>query len=137
MHTGAHEMAQPTILLANDDVHLDMDLVLDAMGRGDKTFEWGRKIVASGTTSPIIYRLALDMGADATYATALRAMAEAQTLPSISGTWGSGGVISAAEAQTAMLGFQAFTAAGSDINGLSWVNTVLTGMGLAFKPDED
>lgn len=130
-------MAQPTILLVTETAHADMDRILAAMGRGDKTFEWGRQIVASGTVEPTLYRLALDMGADAAYATALRAMAEAQTLPEIAGGWGVAGVISAEDAQTAMLGFQAFTAAGADIDGLSWVNTVLTGMGLALKPDDE
>lgn len=130
-------MAQPSILLAAEAVHIGMDLVLSAMSRGSKTFAWGVQIVEAGTSSPVLYRLALDMGADAGYATALRAMAESQTLPVISGDWGVDGKISAVDAQTAMLGFRAFTAAGNEIDGLEWVNTVLTGMGLAFRPEDE
>lgn len=137
MSIGPRKMAHPTILLVTEAAHADMDRVLDAMGRGDKTFEWGRQIVEQGTTGPVLYRAALDMGADAEYAAALRAMAEAQTLPEIDGEWGVDGVIGATDAQYAMLGFRAFTAASTDINGYQWMMTVLDGFNLVLKPDEE
>lgn len=130
-------MKHPTILIVEEAMYEDMDRVIDAMGRGDATFSWGRQIVEQGTTGPVLYRASLDMSADAEYADALRSMAENQTLPDIDGEWGVDGVIGALDAQAAMLGFRAFTAAAADINGYQWMMTVLDGFNLAFKPDEE
>ena len=65
----------PCILIVTAAHAVDMSAVFEAQGRGAGTFTLGRRLVASGTTSPVVARLTQDMSATATLEAAWRAMA--------------------------------------------------------------
>ena len=53
----------PCILIVTATHAVNMSAVLEAQGRGPSTFTQGRRLVAVGTTSPVVARLAQDMSA--------------------------------------------------------------------------
>lgn len=104
-------MAQPTILLVTAADRDAINSVLEGWGKGPNNIS--RELVAAGTAAPTTHWLGLDMGADAEYAQDLRDLAESEDYE-----------------------FWAYTAAGPDVNGLAWAQTVMADRGLEFKPEE-
>lgn len=125
----------PCILIVTETHAADMSAVLEAQGRGPNTFTQGRRLVAVGTTSPVVARLAQDMSATDALDAAWRAMAADNDLPAITGTWGEDGVISAADAQAAMAGLSVHSVAG--VIPADWTASVLAGHGYDFEPDPE
>ena len=125
----------PCILIVTATHAVDMSAVFAAQGRGPSTFTQGRRLVAVGTTSPVVARLAQDMSATTALEAAWRAMAADNDLPAISGVWGENGVISAADAQAAMAGLSVHSVAG--VIPSDWTASVLAGHNYAFEPDPE
>lgn len=126
----------PCILIATAAVASALDDVLEAQGRGPGTFTNGRRLVAEGTTTPVIAHLAQDMGATDALENAWRAFADSGDLPDIgSNTWGEEGVISAAAAQAARLGLSVHSVAG--VVPDDWTASVLASHGYEFEPEPE
>lgn len=123
----------PCILIVTETHASAMDAVLAAQGRGTGTFMGGRRLVAAGTTGPVVARLAQDMTATADLESAWRAMASDRDLPAIAGTWGENGVISAAAAQAAMAGLSVHSVAG--VVPDDWTASVLAAHDYEFEPE--
>jgi len=123
----------PCILIVTEANHVAVDQVLAAQGRGYGSFTQGRRLVAAGTTGPVVARMCQDMGADATVEAAWRAYASSGDLPDIEGIWGEDGVISAYDAQAAHTGLSVHSVAGAVPQ--DWAASVLAGHGYAFAPE--
>lgn len=124
----------PSILVVTEAVYQDVERVLEAQGRGAGTFTYGVKLVATGTTTPVTHRMCQDMSATAELEAAWRAYAATGDLPDISGTWGIGGVISAAAAQAAHVGLTVHSVAGDVPDG--WAASVRAAHGIIIQPEE-
>ena len=111
----------------------DMNRVFDAQGRGTNTF--GRALVAAGTTSPVVARLAHDASGTPALEAEWRAMASDRDLPAILGTWGVDGVISEADAKSAMAGFTVYSVGGIQETTMEWITGILSGRGYEFEPE--
>ena len=126
----------PCILIVTVAHASDMSDVLEAQGRGPNSFTGGRKLVDTGTTTPVVARFMQDMSATDELETAWRAMASDQVLPVDADlqdiTWGENGVISAADAQAAMAGLTVHSVAGNVPD--DWTEGVLAGHGYEFEP---
>jgi len=125
----------PCILVVTEEHHAAIDRVLDAQGRGAASFSQGRRLVAIGTTAPIVGRMCQDMGATSDLEAAWRAYAAEGDLPAIAGVWGDGGVISAAEAQAAHVGLTVHSVAGAVPS--DWAASVLAAHGYTFEPEPE
>jgi hypothetical protein len=125
----------PCILIATEQHHVALDRVLDAQGRGSGSFAYGRRLVAAGTSGPVIARLCQDMSATDDLEGAWRAYAAASDLPEIGGVWGEDETISAAEAQAAAAGLTVHSVAGNV--PAVWASSVLAAHGYAFEPEPE
>lgn len=125
----------PSILVVTEATYQDVERVIEAQGRGPGTFTYGRKLVAVGTTTPVVARMCQDMSATAELEASWRAYAANADLPQITGTWGVGGVINAAAAQAASVGLTVHSVAGEVPTG--WAASVIAGHGYAFEPDPE
>lgn len=123
----------PSILVVLEADYQAVERVLEAQGRGAGTFTYGRHLVATGTTTPVVARMCQDMSATAELEAAWRAYAATGDLPDITGTWGVGGVISAADAQDAHVSLSVHSVAGLVPDG--WAASVIAGHGYAFEPE--
>ena len=121
----------PCILIVLTANVTGMNRVIEAQGRGPGSFS--RRLVAVNTAGPVIAHFAQDMSATDALETSWRAMASDRDLPAISGVWGEDGIISAADAQTAMTGLTVHSIAG-DVP-LGWTASTLAGHGYAFEPE--
>jgi hypothetical protein len=121
----------PCILIVLTANVTGMNRVIEAQGRGPGTFS--RRLVAVDTAGPVIAHFAQDMSATDALETSWRAMASDRDLPAISGVWGEDGIISAADAQTAMMGLTVHSIAG-DVP-LGWTASMLAGHGYSFEPE--
>ncbi len=120
----------------------DMDRVLGAMGEGFGGFANGTGLALTAAPTVQTHSMLNSAAASNSFVQELLAMASNQDLPSITpNLWGVGGIISAAEAQLAMLGFTVLVFAGS-LEGLNpaqaqaylttWRNNELAGLGLTW-----
>lgn len=125
----------PCILIATVAHADDLSAVLEAQGRGANTFQNGRRLVASGTSSPVVAYLQQDMSATAALEDAWRAYADSGDLPEITGVWGENGVISAGDAQAAKAGLSVHSVAG--VVPEDWAASVLAGHGYDFEPEPE
>lgn len=132
----------PAILICTNAVKDDCNRVFDATGRGPTTFS--RAMVAADDDtatylSTPTHWLAQDMSATDDSTITWLAMTDGD-LPQISGVWGEGGVISAADAMAACGGgnLNVYSAGGllDETAVLAWRNSVIAGAGLKFRPDE-
>lgn len=129
----------PSILIALEADHIALDQVLAAQGQGSGTFIQGRHVVAIGTSSPILARLAQDMSATPELEASWRAFALTGDLPEIAGVWGENGVISAADAQAATVGFKVHSVAQHPDVPIppNWAENVLAYYGWEFEPEPE
>ena len=118
------------VLAANVE---NMNRVFDAQGRGNNTF--GRALVAAGTTGPVVARLAHDASGTPALEAEWRAMASDRDLPAILGTWGVDGVISEADAKSAMAGFTVYSVGEIQETTMEWITGILSGRGYEFEPE--
>jgi len=126
---------EPAILIVTEAHHVAVDAVLEAQGRGSGTFINGRRLVASGTSSPVVARLAQDMSATGDLTAAWIAYAATGDLPDIAGVWGEDGVISASAAMAAHDGLTVHSYAGNAPT--NWTASVLASHGYAFEPEPE
>lgn len=127
----------PSILVVTEATYQNVERVLEAQGRGAGTFTYGVKLVATGTTHPVTHRMCQDMTATAELEAAWRAYADSGDLPDITGTWGVGGVISAADAQAAHVGLYVHSiAAGGEVPA-NWAASVKVAHGVIVQPEPD
>ena len=123
----------PSILIATAAHAANLSKVLEAQGRGVDTFHQGRRLVAAGTTAPVIAYFQQDMSATAELEAAWKAFAASGDLPDIgANVWGVNGVISAADAQAARVGLTVHSVAGAVPT--DWTASVLASHGYAFEP---
>jgi len=127
---------EPAILIVTEAHHVAVDAVLAAQGRGAGTFVQGRRLVAVGTTTPIVARLAQDQSATDVLTAAWLSYASSGDLPDIAGVWGEGGIISAADAMAAHSGLTVHSYAGAAPGG-DWAASVLASHGYAFEPQPE
>ena len=125
----------PCILVVTEEHHVAIDRVIEAQGRGAGSFVQGRRLVAIGTTEPIVGRMCQDMSATGDLESAWKAYAATGDLPAIPGVWGENGVISAADAQAAHVGMTVHSVAGAV--PVDWAASVLAGHGLMFVPEAE
>ncbi|WP_243612922.1 hypothetical protein [Shimia aestuarii] len=126
----------PCILIATAAQAADLSAVLEAQGRGPGTFTSGRRLVAEGTTGPVVAYLAQDMSATAELEAAWRAFADSADLPDIgNNVWGENGVISSGDAQAASAGLTVHSVAGTVPS--NWTASVLAGHGYEFEPEPE
>ena len=127
----------PCVLIAMAANAADMSRVIDAQGRGPNTFTGARKLVAPGTSGPVLAYLTHDASATDVLETAWRAMSTDRDLPAIAGTWGEDGVISAADAQAAMEGLTVYSAGGLTETTQEWIAGILSGRGYEYEPEPE
>lgn len=127
---------EPAILIVTEAHHAAVDAVLAAQGRGAGTFTNGRRLVASGTSGPVVARLAQDQSATDSLTAAWLSYAASGDLPDIDGVWGEDGVISAADAMAAHSGLTVHSYSGAAPGG-DWTGSVLASHGYAFEPEPE
>lgn len=127
-------MTQLTLAaIVTEAVHVNMSRVLEAMGEGANGFQDGAKLAPIGDVYNCTHRMLNWAQANETLANEFLAMAASQTLPDISpNQWGVNGIISAADAQAAMLGLVVITYAGPSTDVVQWRTTQLTSMNLTW-----
>lgn len=130
-------MAQvPCILIATAAHAEALSAVFEAQGRGPGTFTQGRRLVAVGTTAPVVAYLAQDMSSTEDLEAAWRAYASSGDLPDIGNSvWGENGVISASAAAAARVGLTVHSVAG-DVPE-AWAESVISGHGYTFEPQPE
>ncbi len=135
-------MLAPTICICTAAAKTDLNRVWDAMGQGPNTFSVALCADDPGATweTPPTHYLMQDMGAQQTDVDIWTAMAQNNDLPPISGVWGEDGVITAAEAQTAISSGNLFVFPAYGLQTYqdrdNWKAGVLSGTSLIFVPDE-
>lgn len=127
----------PSILIALEAQHVALDAVLQAQGQGAGTFIQGRRVVAAGTSGPVVARFAQDMSATPELEASWRAFAQTGDPPEIAGVWGEDGVISAADAQTAAAGLFVHSIASQQEVPAGWAEAVLAFHGWQFEPEPE
>lgn len=126
----------PCILIATAAHAADLSAVLEAQGRGPNTFTNGRRLVASGTSGPVVAYMAQDMSATDALEAAWRAFADTADLPDIgNNVWGENGVISSGDAQAASAGLTVHSVAGAV--PADWSSSVIASHGFDFEPEPE
>jgi len=128
---------QPVICIVTATARADANLVWAAQGRGPDTFS--RRLTTDSpalSNSTVTHYLMADSSSSVEDVAAWQALANGD-LPQISGVWGVGGIISAADAMAATTGanLQVYSASG-DVVPLDHANAILASRGLGFVPDD-
>lgn len=130
----------PCIMIAKAGPHTNVNLVLEAQGRGPGNLS--RKMCAIDPNAtwetPATHYMMQDMSATDTLVAEWQALCNGD-LPAIPGQWGQDGVISSLDAQTACSNgnMQVYSAAGlvSLEDSTAWRDGTFLGVGLQFVPD--
>jgi hypothetical protein len=130
----------PCIMVAKAAAKTDINLVLEAQGRGPGNLS--RKMCSidplATFETPATHYMMQDMSATDTLVASWQAACNGD-LPAIEGQWGQEGVIASLAAQTACSGgnMQVFSAAGlvTGEDATNWRDGTFLGIGLQFVPD--
>lgn len=128
---------QPIVCIVAAADKDNANLVWAAWGKGHDTFSRKLTTDASPTTSSTVtHYLMADSSTSVEDVQVIQGFTNGD-LPPISGAWGVGGVIDAADALAAIDGasLQCYSASG-DVAPLDHANAILTSRGLSFVPDE-
>ena len=131
-------MNLPAIIFVEAAHTAAVNAVYEAMGKGEDTVSVGCCAIATEATweTPATHYMAQDMSAQDGDVVVWQAMCEGD-LPLISGVWGEAGVISAQDAQAALVHMIVISAAGlnSEPAKEAFLAGALAGQGLKFIPN--